>query len=127
MKGDEIIAVKKKDKVCEPASSPEKLLGVRKLGHQFCTTKGFLEKSLKISGLLTSKFPSGLRSAPWVVWHPASANFPWDEWTVQGANLSPQGLIFAIWVIVAIGLLITVVWLSLVAIRLYAMTARVLR
>lgn len=122
-----LLQLRRRTRSASLLSSPEKLLGVRKLGHQFCTTKGFLEKSLKISGLLTSKFPSGLRSAPWVVWHPASANFPWDEWTVQGANLSPQGLIFAIWVIVAIGLLITVVWLSLVAIRLYAMTARVLR
>ena len=46
MKGDEYKTVRKKDKVCEPASSPEKLLGGQKQGHLFCTTKGFLEKSL---------------------------------------------------------------------------------
>ena len=47
---------------------------------------------LKYRGLLTPKFPSGLRGALLLVRHPASANFPWDGWAVQVANQSPSRL-----------------------------------
>ena len=66
----------------------------------------------KISGLLTPKFPSGLRGALLLVRHPASANFPWDGWAVQVADQSPSGLSLvvmeAIRVVIAIRLLTVV-------------------
>ena len=39
-----------------------------------------------------AKFPSGLRDALQLVWHPVLANFPWDGWAVQVADLSPSEL-----------------------------------
>ena len=127
MKGKEYKTVKNKVTVCEPASSQRNFWEYKNWDTSFVIQKDFSKSPSKISGLLTPKFPSGLRSSFRLVGHPTSANVPWDGWAVQVANLSPSGLLAAIWVIVAIGLLITVVWLSLVAVRLLTMTARVLR
>ena len=73
----------------------------------------FLKSPSKISGLLTPKFPSGLRGALLLVRHPASANFPWDGWAVQVANQSPYRLSLivmeAIRVVIAVRLLMVVI------------------
>ena len=127
MKGKEYKTVKNKDTVCEPASSQRNFWGYENWGTSFVLQKDFSKSPSKISGLLTPKFPSGLRRPFWLVWHPVSANFPWDRWTVQVANQRPQGLFAAIWVIVTVGLLIVAVWLFLVALKLPTIAARVLR
>ena len=59
---DEIIAVKKKDKVCEPASSQRNFYEYKNWVTCFVLQKDFSKSPSKISGLLTPKFPSGLRS-----------------------------------------------------------------
>ena len=69
-------------------------------------------------------FPLGFISALQLVWHPASANFPWDGWAVQVADQSPSRLSFvtmeAVRVVVTIGLLTVVsVALELCAVRLW--------
>ena len=78
---------------------------------------------LKYRGLLTPKFPSGLRGALLLVRHPASANFPWDGWAVQVANQSPYRLSLiameAIRVVIAVRLLIVAsIAFELCAVRL---------
>ena len=127
MKGKEYKIVKKKDTVCEPASSQRNFYECKNSVTCFVLQKDFSKSPSKISGLLAPKFPSGLRSPFRLVRLPVSANVPWDGWSVQVANLSPQRLLAVIWAIVAVGLLVTVVWLSLIAVRLLTMTARVLR
>ena len=105
MKGKEYKTVKNMVTVCEPASSQRNFWEYGNWDTSFVIQKDFSKSPSKISGLLTPKFPFGLRSLPWLVGHPVSANVPWDGWTVKSANLSPQGLLVAIWVIVAVGLL----------------------
>ena len=55
----------------------------------FVLQKDFSKSPSKISGLLTTKFPSGLRSPFRFALHPVSSNFPWDGWAVQVAVRSP--------------------------------------
>ena len=127
MKGKEYKTVKNKVTVCEPASSQRNFWEYKNWGTGFVIQKDFSKSPSKISGLLTPKFPSGLRSSLRFVGLPVSANVPWDGWAVQVANQRPQGLFAAIWVIVTVGLLIVAVWLFLVALKLPTIAARVLR
>ena len=75
-------------------------------------------------GLLTPKFPSGIRGALQFVRHPASANFPWDGWVVQVADQSPSRLSLvameAIRIVIAVRLLrITSIAIRWDAVRLW--------
>ena len=54
----------------------------------FVLQKDFSKSPSKKAGLLTPKFPSGLKSASWLALQPVSANFPWDE--LDDAGRSPQ-------------------------------------
>ena len=74
-------------------------------------------------GLLTPKFPSGLKSASWLALQLVSANFPWDGWAVQVADQSPSWMsliaIEAVRVVIAIRLLIVAsIAIELSAVRL---------
>lgn len=113
MLGKEYKAVKKKDKVCEPASSQRYFWECKNRDTCFVLQKDFSKSPSKITGLLTAKFPSGLRGALQLVWHPASANFPWDDWAVQVADQSPSGLSLvameAVRIVVAVRLLMIVI------------------
>ena len=86
-------------------------------GHLFCTTKGFLEKSLQKIGFLTPKFPSGLRGALLLVRHPASANFPWDGWVVQVADQSPSRLSLVAMEAIRIGIAVRLLMVVIVTFR----------
>jgi len=83
MLGKEYKAVKKKDNVCEPASSQRYFWECKNRDTCFVLQKDFSKSSSKIAGLLTPKFPSGLTRSFRVTLHPASAKFPWDGWTVR--------------------------------------------
>ena len=72
---------------------------------------------LKYRGLLTPKFPSGLRGALLLVRHPASANFPWDGWAVQVADHSPSGLLLFAMESIRIGIAIRLLTVVYIAIR----------
>ena len=56
----------------------------------FVLQKDFSKSPSKIAGLLTPKFPSGLRSPFRLSLQPVLANFPWDGWAVQVAVRSPS-------------------------------------
>lgn len=90
MKGDEYKTVRKKDTVCEPASSQRNFWEGRNRDTCFVLQKDFSKSPSKISGLLTPKFPSGLRSPFRLSLQPVSANVPWDGWAVQVAVRSPS-------------------------------------
>ena len=90
MKGDKYKLVRKKDKVCEPASSPRNFWEDRNRDTCFVLQKDFSKSPSKKAGLLTPKFPSGLKSPFGFDLHPVSSNFPWDGWAVQAAVRSPS-------------------------------------
>ena len=104
--------VRKKDTVCEPASRQRNFWKGRNRDTCFVLQKDFSKSPSKIAGLLTPKFPSGLKSASWLALQPVSANFPWDGWAVQVADLSPFKLLLvaleAIRFVIAIRLLTVV-------------------
>ena len=54
----------------------------------FVLQKDFSKSPSKIAGLLTAKFPSGLRGALMLVRHPVSANFPLGR--LGGAGRRPE-------------------------------------
>ena len=114
IKWDDCKTVNKKEMVCEPASSQRNFWEDRNGDTCLVLQKDFSKSPSKISDLLTTKFPSGLRSPFRFELHPASANFPWDGWTVQVAVRSPNPSrlslvsLGTISVIVAISLLIVV-------------------
>ena len=124
MKGDEYKLVRKKDKVCEPASSPRNFKECNNRDTCFVLQKDFSKSPSKKAGLLTAKFLSGHRGALQYVCHPASANFLWDGWAVQVANQSPSKLSLvameAVRVVIAIRLLIVAsIAIELSAVRLW--------
>ena len=79
--------------------------------------KDFSKSPSKISGLLTTKFPSGLRGALLLVWQPATANFPWDGWAVQVADQSPSGLLLFAMETIRIGIAIRLLTVVSTAIK----------
>ena len=85
----------------------------------FVLQKDFSKSPSKISGLLTPKFPSGLRSPFRFDLRLASANVPWDGWAVQVAvrSPSPSRLSLVILVAVRIGIAIRLLIVVIVAIR----------
>ena len=117
MKGDEYKLVRKKDKVCEPASSPRNFKECNNRDTCFVLQKDFSKSPSKKSGLLTPKFPSGLRGALLLVRHPASANFPWDGWAVQVADQSPSGLSLVAMETIRVGIAIRLLTVVYIAIR----------
>ena len=78
MKGEEYKLGRKKDMVCEPASSPRNFWKDKNGVTRFVLQKDFSKSPSKISGLLTPKFPSGLTSSSGFALHPVSANIPGD-------------------------------------------------
>ena len=90
MKGDEYKTIRKKDTVCEPVSSPRNFWEDRNWVTCFVLQKDFSKSPSKIAGLLTTKFPLGLRSPFRFDLRPASANFPWDGWAAHVAVRSPS-------------------------------------
>ena len=56
----------------------------------FVLQKDFSKSPSKKAGLLTPKFPSGLKSPFRLSLQPVSANVPWDGWAVQVAVRSPS-------------------------------------
>ena len=117
MKVDEYKLVRKKDKVCEPASSPKNFWEERNGDTCFVLQKDFSKSPSKISGLLAPKFPSGLRSPFRSALRPTSANFPWDGWTVQVANQSPSGPSLVVMEAIRIGIAIRLLTVVSTAIR----------
>lgn len=86
----------------------------------FVLQKNFSKSPSKKSGLLTPKFPSGLRGALLLVRHPASANFPWDGWVVQVADQSPSRLSLVAMEAIRIGIAIRLLTVVSIAIELCA-------
>ena len=109
--------VRKKDKVCEPASSPRNFWEDRNRDTCFVLQKDFSKSPSKKSGLLTPKFPSWLRGALLLVRHPASANFPWDGWVVQVADQSPSRLSLVAMEAIRIGIAIRLLTVVYIVIR----------
>ena len=95
MLGKEYKAVKKKDKVCEPASSQRYFWECKNRDTCFVLQKDFSKSPLKISGLLTPKFPSGLGSPLRLALQPASPNVPREGWRYWCSE-RPSGLLFAV-------------------------------
>ena len=79
--------------------------------------KDFSKSPSKKAGLLTPKFPSGLKSASWLALQPVSANFPWDGWSVQVADHSPSGLLLFAMESIRIGIAIRLLTVVSIAIR----------
>ena len=117
---DEYKLVRKKDTVCEPASSPRNFWECKNRDTCFVLQKDFSKSPSKISGLLTTKFPSGLRGALQFVRHPTSTNFPWDGWAVQVADHSPSGLLLFAMESIRIGIAIKLLTVVSIAIELCA-------
>ena len=82
--------IRKRDTVCEPASSPRNFWEDRNWVTCFVLQKDVSKSPSKKAGLLTPKFPSGLRSPFRLALLSVSANFPWDGWDVQVAVRSPS-------------------------------------
>ena len=61
-----------------------------------------------MSGLLTPKFPSGLRSPFRFALRPASSNFPWDGWAVQVAVRSPSPSRLSLVILVAVSVVVAI-------------------
>ena len=72
----------------------------------FVLQKDFSKSPSKKSGLLTPKFPSGLRSPFRLALQPVSANFHWDGWAVQVADQSSSGLLLIAMEAIRIGIAI---------------------
>ena len=110
--------VRKKDKVCEPASSQRNFWEGRNRDTCFVLQKDFSKSSSKISGLLTTKFPTGLKSPFRFALHPVSSNFPWDGWAVQVAVRSPSPSRLSLVTMVAISVVVAIRLLTVVSIAL---------
>lgn len=109
--------VRKKDTVCEPASRQRNFWKGRNRDTCFVLQKDFSKSPSKIAGLLTPKFPSGLKSASWLALQPVSANFPWDGWAVQVADHSPSGLLLFAMESIRIGIAIKLLTVVSIAIE----------
>ena len=79
--------------------------------------KDFSKSPSKKAGLITPKFPSGLRSPFRSALRPASANFPWDGWAVQVADRSPSRLSLVAMEAIRIGIAIRLLTVVYIAIR----------
>ena len=74
MKGEENKLGRKKDMVCEPASSPRNFWEDKNGVTRFVLQKDFSKSPSKMSGLLTAKFPFRLTRVAGPGLTPASAN-----------------------------------------------------
>ena len=103
--------------VCEPASSPRNFWKCKNRDTCFVLQKDFSKSPSKKAGLLTPKFPSGLKSASWHALQPVSANSPWDGWAVQVADQSPSRLSLVAMEAIRIGIAIRLLIVASIAIE----------